>query len=60
MGMNEVKFYYWMVRFIPEKVKYFCFMHIMSHATTGKYSNTVVPDLSGMDAIKRYSDDFNV
>lgn len=29
----------------------------MSHATTGKYSSTIVPELAGMEAIKRYEKD---
>jgi len=32
-------------------------MHIMAYSTTGKYGDTVTPELTGMDAIKRYGDD---
>ena len=54
----ELDFWFWLVKyFVPNKVKYFCFMHIMAYSTTGKYGDTVTPELTGMDAIKRYGDD---
>ena len=55
MGVKQVNFWYWVVSRLPKKMVYFCFMHVMAHATTGKYSSTVVPELTGMDAIDRYS-----
>ncbi len=58
MGVREVNFWYWIVKRIPKRIKYFCFMHIMAYATTGKYGDTIVPELSGMDAIDRYRKDF--
>lgn len=57
MKTKEVKFWYWLVDKLPRKIIYFCFMHVMVYTTTGKYGNTIVPGLSGMDAIKRYGDD---
>lgn len=58
MKCKEVNFWYWLVKWIvPKRVKYFCFMHIMAYSTTGKYSSTIVPELTGMIAIKRYGDD---
>ena len=57
MKTKEVKFWYWLVDKLPRKIIYFCFMHVMVYTTTGKYGNTIVPELSGMDAIKRYGDD---
>lgn len=60
MKLFEVNFWYTLVKFLPKKLVYFCFMTVMAHSTTGKYGNTVVPELSGMDAIKRYDDDYNI
>ena len=60
MGMREVNAWYWFVRLLPKKLLYFCFMKVMAHATTGEYGDTVVPELTGMDAIKRYADDFDI
>jgi hypothetical protein len=60
MKVREVNFWYWLVARLPRKLVYFCFMHVMAYATTGKYGETVVPELTSMDAIKRYGDDFEV
>ena len=60
MRIKEINFWYWVVRLLPVKLVYFCFMHVMAHATTGKYGNTVVPELSGMVAVKRYADDKHI
>lgn len=57
MNIKEVNFWYWLVDLLPAKLLYFCFMKVMCHATTGKYGNTNVPELEGMEAVKRYSDD---
>ena len=56
-SVKEVKFWFWLVRKLPKSVVYFCFMHVMAHSTEGKYSGTIVPELTGMDAVKRYLDD---
>jgi len=57
MGSNEVSFWYWLVGKLPVKLVYFCFMHVVAYSTTGKYGDTIVPELPAMDAIKRYGDD---
>lgn len=57
MTKRETDFWYMIVRMLPKKLVYFCFMHVMTHSTTGKYSDTVVPELSGVDAAKRYAKD---
>ena len=57
MLLKEVDFWYWVVSKLPKKVIYFSFLHVMVHASTGKYSDTIVPELTGMDAIKRYAKD---
>lgn len=61
MSIKEVKFFYWLVRhLVPNKVIYFCSMHVIAHSTTGKYGNTVVPSLTAMEAIKRFSEDHKI
>ena len=42
------------VRLLPKTLVYWCAIEVVAIATTGKYSNTVVPDLPAMEAIKRY------
>ena len=41
----------WMM---PKKLVYHCAILLGAHATTGKYETQVVPDLTFMDAIKRW------
>lgn len=47
----------WIAWKLPCKIVYFAAIRLMAHATMGKYSNTIVPNISGMDAIKRWEDD---
>lgn len=39
---------------LPKGLVYWCAIRVMAHATTGKYTGTVVPTLTGMDALKRW------
>lgn len=39
---------------LPRKLVYFCYIRVGVHATTGAYSNTVVPEISMMDALQRW------
>lgn len=57
MGPREVNFWYWVVKHLPVKLVYFSFLHVMAHSTTGKYSTTIVHELSGMNAVWRYGID---
>ncbi len=38
-------------------IEYYSLIRIMSHSTTGQYSDTVVPSLSIGDAMKRFKKD---
>ncbi len=60
MSIKEVGRWFWFVDMLPRKLLYFCFLKVMAHATTGQYGETVVPELTGMDAIKRYGEDFGI
>lgn len=60
MGNKEIKFWYWFVRKLPKKILYFCSMQVILHSTSGKYSGTIVPELTGMEAVKRFGNDFKV
>ena len=46
----------WFVWRLPKRVVYWCGIRMCAHATTGEYSNTVVPDLSMMDMVERCED----
>lgn len=39
---------------LPKKLVYFCAIRLMSNATVGKYSNQEVPELTVIDALKRW------
>lgn len=39
---------------LPKSLVYWCAIRLGAHATTGEFSNTVVPELSFMDALKRW------
>jgi hypothetical protein len=47
-------------KIMPKTFVLYCALYVMAHSTSGKYSNTVVPELSGMDAIKRFSHDYHI
>lgn len=48
------------VRMLPKKLRYWAAIDVGAYATTGKYGNTVVPNLTLMDAIDRYGKDHNL
>jgi hypothetical protein len=39
---------------LPRRVVMWCYVRVGAYATTGEYSDTVVPDLSMMDALGRW------
>lgn len=39
---------------LPRKVVYYASIRLGVHATTGQHSNQVVPDLTFLDALKRW------
>ena len=51
------EFIRWAVKYFPKRVVYFCAMRVIAHATTGKYFNQIVPDLTAIDAVERWAMD---
>lgn len=45
---------YWIAARMPRWLVYHCTLRLVSHATGSKYPNQVVPDLTAMDALKRW------
>lgn len=41
---------------LPRKVVMWAFIRVVAHATTGKWGNQIVPELSAMDALKRWDE----
>lgn len=44
----------WLAWKLPRRLVYFCAIRLMVSATAGKYSGTVVPELTAIDALKRW------
>lgn len=40
---------------LPKQLVKWCFVRVTAHATTGKYGDTVVPELTAMDALSRWN-----
>ena len=41
---------------LPKKLVLWASLRLIAHATTGKYGSQIVPELSAMDAVKRWDD----
>jgi hypothetical protein len=39
---------------LPRRLAYWCAIRVCAEATQGKWSDQVVPDLTAMDALKRW------
>lgn len=48
----------WVANKLPKKVAYWAAIRVGAHATTGKYSDTLVPDLTFMDTLQRWHDTY--
>jgi hypothetical protein len=46
----------WLVWRLPRAIVMWCAIRVAAHATTGRWSHQVVPDLRMMDAIKRWDE----
>ncbi len=44
----------WLAWRLPHGLVYWAAVRLLAHATTGKYSATIVPDLRAMDALQRW------
>ncbi len=53
----EEKILVFIVWKLPKNVVMWAYIRVVSHATVGKYGSTIVPDLSAMDALKRWTDE---
>lgn len=53
---TEGKVLRWIVWMLPRKIVMWSFVRVAAHATMGKWSNQIVPELTAMDALKRWDD----
>jgi hypothetical protein len=57
MRKRSDQFFLWLARHLPKRLIMWSYVDVVAVATTGKYSNTVVPELTAVDAFKRWSDE---
>lgn len=48
------KFWTWLAWKMPRRLVYWCSIRLGAHATTGEFGNTVVPELTFVDALERW------
>jgi hypothetical protein len=44
----------WLAWKLPKSLVYWCAIRLIAHATTNEYGNTVVPEVTAMDALERW------
>lgn len=54
MSGRKQRFYMWLVGILPRNLVYFATIRLVAHATQGRWENTVVPDLTAMEALLRW------
>jgi len=52
--MLKEKLQMWLVWRLPRWLIKWASVRLMANATQGQYSNTIVPELTAMDALKRW------
>ena len=52
--VKKEKLQMWVARQLPKWLVKWAAVRLIAHATTGEYSPTVVPQLTAMDALKRW------
>jgi len=53
MGICD-SFYRYCAWHLPRRLVYWCAIRLISQATVGEYSSTVVPDLTAIEALRRW------
>lgn len=46
----------WIAWHLPKELVKWCYIRVGVYATTGEYGNTVVPEITMTDALKRWYD----
>ena len=59
MKLTRCKIRFWMfvTRHLPKQLIYFATLYLTAETTTGKYSDTIVPNLGIMRALRRFEKD---
>ena len=56
VNKRRERFVRWIVWHMPREFAMWSYVRVASHATTGKFENTIVPDLSMTEALKRWDE----
>ena len=48
------RFWLWFAWKLPRKLVYWASIRLIAHGTSGKFSKTIVPELTAMDALDRW------
>lgn len=51
------RFLVWFAGILPRGVVYWCAIRLIAYATVGRYSDQVVPELTALEALKRWQAD---
>ena len=49
-----------LARRLPKRIQLYIYCDVVAVATTGKYGNTVVPEITAVDVLKRWSDEVGI
>ena len=52
--MKTEKIWVWLAWKMPRKLTYWCAIRVAAHATQGQWSSQIVPDLTALEALKRW------
>lgn len=52
--MKRDKVWLWLAYLLPKTLVMWASVRMISNATTGQYSKQIVPDLSAMEALRRW------
>lgn len=54
ISVRMEKLKYTIAWMMPKWLVYYCSIRLIAHASTGKYSNVPVPEITAMDALKSW------
>lgn len=52
----RARLYRWIAWSLPRDLVYWVAIRLIAHATQGSYGGTIVPNLSAMEALKRWEE----
>jgi len=60
MEVRGTKLAMGIVWLLPRWVVYWCSVRLMAHASTGQWGHQVVPELTALEALKRWDRDYSI